>query len=192
MTILYIGLCVFFGLHFYSAFRSRTPGVDIKQRLGEAKYMGLYSLVSLLGFVAIIWGYSLTQPSAYVFSGVENGRALIPWLMVLAVLLLCASQLPTGFIKKTVKHPMLLALILWSVAHLLDGADLPQVALFGSFLIYSLVDLVAVSLRKKPDDKRTPAPNWHNDVFAALIAIAVYAILVNGLHIWLFGVSPLI
>jgi uncharacterized membrane protein len=60
MTILYIGLVLFFGLHVYSAFRSRAPGADIKQTWGEAKYMGLYSLASLLGFVAIVWGYSLT------------------------------------------------------------------------------------------------------------------------------------
>lgn len=190
MTILYLGLCVFFGLHFYSAFRSRAPGIDIKEKWGEAKYMGVYSLVSILSFVAIIWGYSLTQPSAYVFNGVENGRALILGLMVLAMLFLCASQLPYGFIKKTVRHPMLLAVVLWSVAHLLDGADLPQVALFGSFLIYSLVDLVAVSQRVKPAENLSPAPNWRYDVLAALVAGAVTVILVKGLHLWLFGVSP--
>lgn len=192
MTILYIGLLVFFGLHLYSAFRSRTAGADIKRKWGEAKYMGLYSLVSLLGFVAIIWGYSLAPPSAYLFNGVENGRAFIPGLMVLAVLFLCASQLPAGFIKKTIRHPMLLAVALWSVAHLLDGADLPQVALFGSFLIYSLVDLAVVSRREKPAENRAQTPHWRNDLFSVLIAVAVYATLVNGVHEWLFGVSPLV
>jgi uncharacterized membrane protein len=192
MTILYIGLCLFFGLHLYSAFRTRAAGSDIKQTWGEAKYMGLYSLVSLLGFVAIVWGYSLTQPSAYVFNGVENGRSFIPWLMVLALVLLCASQLPTGYIKRTARHPMLLAVALWSVAHLVDGADLPQAALFGSFLLYSLVDLIAVARREKADQNLVQTPRWRNDLFSVLVAGLVYAMLVNGVHEWLFGVSPLV
>ncbi|MFT5137552.1 MAG: putative membrane protein [Arenicella sp.] len=192
MTILYIGLCLFFGLHVYSAFRSRITGADIKQKWGEAKYMGLYSLVSLLGLVVIIWGYSLTQPSAYVFNGVDNGRAFIPWLMVVAVLLLAASQLPTGFIKKTTKHPMLLAVAVWSVAHLIDGADLPQCALFGSFLVYSLIALVAVSQRETPVKNRAQIPHWRNDLFSVLITIVVYTMLVNGIHEWLFGVTTLV
>jgi uncharacterized membrane protein len=192
MTILYIGLCLFFGLHLYSAFRSRIAGADIKQKWGETKYKGLYSLVSLLGFVAIIWGYSLSQPSAYVFNGVDNGRAFIPWLMVVAVLLLAVSQLPTGFIKKTTRHPMLLAVAALSFAHLLDGADLPQFALFGSFLVYSLIALVPVSLREKPVGNDPQTPHWRYDLFSVLIAFVVYTMLVNGIHEWLFGVTALV
>ena len=192
MTILYIGLSLFFGLHAYSAFRSRKAGADIKQKWGEAKYLGLYSLVSLLGFVAIIWGYSLTQPSAYIFNGVDNGRAFIPWLMVVAVLLLAASQLPTGFIKKSTRHPMLLAVAVWSVAHLLDGADLPQFALFGSFLVYSLIALVAVSLRETPAKNFAQTRHWRNDLFSVLIAFVVYTMLVKGIYEWLFGVTALV
>jgi uncharacterized membrane protein len=154
--------------------------------------MGLYSLVSLLGFVAIIWGYSLTQPSAYVFNGVDNGRAFIPGLMVVAVLLLAASQLPTGIIKKTTRHPMLLAVAAWSFAHLLDGADLPQFALFGSFLVYSLIALVAVSLREKPVEDDPQTPHWRYDLLSVLIAFVAYTMLLNGLHEWLFGVTALV
>lgn len=84
---------------------------------------------------------------------------------------------------------MLLAVVLWSVAHLVDGADLPQATLFGSFLIYSLVGVVAVVRRENADQKLTPTPHWRNDVFSVLVASLVYAMLVNGVHEWLFGVS---
>ncbi|MFT6047249.1 MAG: putative membrane protein [Arenicella sp.] len=112
--------------------------------------------------------------------------------MVLALLSLRTSQLLAGYIKRTVRHPMLLAVVLWPVAHLGDGADLPQAALFGSFLIYSLVDLVAVTERKKADHNPAQKPHWRNDLFTVLVAGLMYAILVNGVHEWLFGVSPLV
>lgn len=43
MPYLVAGLVLFFGVHLFSAFRSRAPGKDLRQRLGYAPYMGLYS-----------------------------------------------------------------------------------------------------------------------------------------------------
>lgn len=189
MTILSLGLGLFFGLHLYSAFRSRNPSMNIKNKLGEAKYMGLFSLGSLLGLIAIVWGYALAAPSAHLFNGLENGSALPPWMMAGSILLLCASQLPLGFIKKVTKHPMLIAVILWSLAHLLNGADLRQSALFGSFLIFSVLDMLAVSLRTNPVDAEPPTPHWRNDILAILMAVFLYALLVLWVHAWLFGIS---
>ena len=57
MTLFLIGLLGFFGLHFYSALRSRADGKDLRKRLGEARYMGLYSLLSLAFFVVMLIGY---------------------------------------------------------------------------------------------------------------------------------------
>ena len=61
MLYFILGLVIFFGAHLFTTFRSREPGKDIKAKLGYGPYMGLYSLVSLVGFVLICWGFGATR-----------------------------------------------------------------------------------------------------------------------------------
>lgn len=189
MTTLYFGLALFFGAHFYSAFRSREAGRDIKEKLGKAKYMGLYSLVSLVGLVLIIWGYSKAEVTQFIFPGFAGARGVVLMLMMPALILIISSDMPKGYIKATVKHPMLIAVALWAIAHILDGANLKQLLLFGSFLLYSVVDIVAVSIRKGGDEKAVIEPKFKNDVLVVATAALAYLALVYWLHGWLFGVN---
>ncbi|MEM7360828.1 MAG: NnrU family protein [Pseudomonadota bacterium] len=197
MEVLIVGLTIFFGAHCYSAFRSREAGSDIKERLGEAKYMGIYSLVSLLGFGLLIWGYSLAQPGQYLFVGIAGARDVAVLVMVPALILLVASQLPPGHIKSLSVHPMLIAIALWGIAHLLDGADLRQLLLFGTFLLYSLIDIPAVNRRTRQassagNSGAQSTPKLSYDLIAVAIAAVVFLALVYGLHDWLFGRSALV
>lgn len=197
MEILIAGLVLFFGAHFYSAFRSRTAGADIKERIGEAKYMGLYSLVSLAGFALLVWGYSLAQPTQYLFTGFAGGRDVAAWLMVPALVLLVASQMPMGHIKRIVVHPMLVAVAIWAIAHLIDGANLKQLLLFGSFLLYSLIDILAVNRRNRRLATEDPGaehgePKFSYDLIALAVGVVAYLALIYGLHEWLFGYVPLV
>ncbi|NND81640.1 MAG: NnrU family protein, partial [Gammaproteobacteria bacterium] len=152
MMILILGLVLFFGLHLYATFRSRAPHADLRQRWGKAKYMGLFSVVSLLGLVLIVLGYRAMPNTEYLYAGIQHGRQWVPLIMLPAMILIVCSDLPRGYIKSTVRHPMLLAVILWSSAHLIDGASLRQLLLFGSFLGYAVIDLVVVSMRATPDE----------------------------------------
>ena len=191
MTMLIVGLLLFFGAHFYSAFRSRVPGKDIKERWGEKRYMGLYSLVSGLGLVLIIWGYARSEPSAFLFYGISNARSLTLGLMLPALVLIIAADFPKGYIKHWLKHPMLLALILWSCAHLLDGADLRQVLLFGSFLLFAVIDLLMVTIRKPAPSPKPGEPHWRNDLAIVVIGVGLYYAIGHWLHDWLFGVDAM-
>ena len=59
MTALIIGLVLFLGLHSTRivADGARTRFIG---RIGAGPWRGLYSLVSAVGLVLIVWGYSLT------------------------------------------------------------------------------------------------------------------------------------
>ena len=63
MTYLILGLVIFFAAHLFSAFRSREPGKDLKQNMGNGPFMGLFSLVSIIGFALICYGYGASRPS---------------------------------------------------------------------------------------------------------------------------------
>ena len=98
--------------------------------------MGLYSLLSLVGFIAMVWGFGEMRPWQPIWSPPNWTRHVAMTLMLPAILLIVAAYVPTGYIKKAVGHPMLTAVTLWALAHLTANGDLGSMILFGSFLIF--------------------------------------------------------
>ena len=190
MALLIAGLTIFFVVHFYSAFRSRTPGKDVKERLGEGTYMGLYSLISAIGLGLIVYGYMQAPPTGNLYVGPEWARHATMTLLLIAFILLTAAYVPGTHIKKIVKHPMLSAVILWSIGHLLIGANQQKALLFGSFLVFSIVDFVTASARER--GAPTPSANIANDLIAIGIGGAVYAATLFWAHEAIFGVAPIV
>ena len=182
MSILISGLLIFFVSHFYSTFRSREPEKDIKHKMGEKAYMGAYSVISALGLGLIIWGYKQAGVTEQLYVGFNFDYSLRLLLMLLAFIFLVAANLPAGYIKSTLKHPMLVGVCIWSITHLIDGATERQALLFGSFLIYSIIDMVVVSSRASSSKTSSKIISWKSDAVAIVIGIVTYAITVIWLH----------
>lgn len=191
MTYLLAGLVLFFGTHLFSAFRSRAPGRDLRQKLGYGPYMGLYSLLAIAGFVLIIYGYGAMRPSAVIWVPPVWLKHVNMLFQLLALPILVAAYMPTGYIKKTLKHPMLVAVKLWALGHLLANGELNSIILFGSFLAYGVIDRIAV---KKRGDNGPPAdikPNVTGDVLSLVVGLGVYGAIAFWLHPILFGVPAM-
>ena len=191
MTYLLAGLVLFFGTHLFSAFRSRAPGRDLRQKLGYGPYMGLYSLLAIAGFVLIIYGYGAMRPSAVIWVPPVWLKHVNMLFQLLAFPILVAAYMPTGYIKKTLKHPMLVAVKLWALGHLLANGELNSIILFGSFLAYGVIDRIAV---KKRGDNGPPAdlkPNVTGDVLSLVVGLGVYGAIAFWLHPILFGVPAM-
>ena len=191
MTILLIGLAVFFGLHFYSAVRSRDPDKDIKQKLGYGPYMGLYSLVSIVGFVLIVYGFGAARGAGVLYTPPTWLAHINLVLTIPALILLVASQIPAGYIKKVTKHPMLLAVKLWALGHLLANGELNSVLLFGSFLAYAVFDRIMVKRRGDNGPGPEVALSPMMDVISIIVGLGVWAAIALWLHPILFGVYAL-
>lgn len=190
MALLITGVVIFFAAHFYSAFRSRTAEKDIKAKIGEGPYMGLYSLVSGIGLGLMIYGYMTAAPTGNLYIGPEWARHALMTLMLLAFILLAAAYIPNTHIKKIVKHPMLSAVILWSAGHLMMGANQQKLLLFGSFLIFGIVDFLAASRRSDEGVRNTP--NVMADLIAIFIGGGVFAATLFWAHEAIIGVSPIL
>ena len=190
MTTLIAGLLVFFIPHFFSAFRSRSSGKDLKRKMGYGPFMGLYSLVSAIGLGLMIYGYMITGPTNLIYIGPEWSRAASGPLMFAAFVLLVSAYIPQTHFKSIVRHPMLSAVILWSAAHLLIGADVKKLLLFGSFLVFAIVDFVAASLR--PSDAEGSSASLSDDLIALILGGGAYAAVVYWGHEAAFGISPII
>jgi uncharacterized membrane protein len=147
MTIFILGLVIFFGAHVFSALRSREPGKDLKKKMGYGPYMAAYTFVSIAGFYMICVGFDATRNAGLVYQPPSWGKHVNFALMPPALILLVASQLPTGRIKKWAKHPMLVAVKLWAFGHLFANGELNSFLLFGSFLTYAIFDRIMVKRR---------------------------------------------
>jgi uncharacterized membrane protein len=181
MSILAAGLVVFLGIHLVPA----IPPVRgaLAARLGENRYKGLFSLVSALGLALIVAGYAYSGERVRVFAPVPAARALAPYAMVVSFILFAAANM-RGHLRRIVRHPMLLGLIVWSAVHLCANGDRAGTLLFGAFLAYALVDLASAIARGavKPFE-----PTAKHDVIA-VVGGTVVALVVMTLHRTLFGV----
>ena len=139
MSLLILGLVLFLGVHSVSIV-ARPWRDGMVARLGEGPWKGLYSLVSLAGFVLIVYGYGLARQSPMVLYtpplALRHGAML---LMLPVFVLLLAAYLP-GRLQRAAKHPMLAATKFWALAHLLANGTLADVLLFGGFLAWAVAD----------------------------------------------------
>lgn len=129
MIVLIVGLALFLGIHSvrlaFPAFREA-----VVERMGENVWKGVYSLVALVGFGLVVWGYALARPDAPVFYEPPVWmRHIVILLMLVSMILLVAAYVPAGFIKKRVKHPMLAAVKIWAFAHILANGDIATLLL---------------------------------------------------------------
>lgn len=189
MAVLVSGLILFLGTH-----SVLIAAPDLRERVvasrGERTWRGLYTLLSLVGLVLIIWGYGLARQNPTILYQPAAGMRHLALLVMLPVFpLLFASHMP-GRIKAAVGHPMLAATVLWGFAHLVANGTLADLLLFGGLAGWATVDWVS-SVRHPRKPMTSRASFFRNDVICLIGGLAVYGIFVGGLHQLLFGVSPI-
>lgn len=190
MTYLIVGLVIFLGVHSAEIF-SPTFRSAVVARMGESGYKGVYSVLSIVGFVLLVWGYGVArQHPILVYAPPVWMRHVTALLMLPVFPLLLAAYLP-GRIKAAVKHPMLAAIKLWAFAHLLANGMVADLLLFGGFLIWAVADRIAIKHRPVVRPTPGPPPMKYNDLIAVVGGLALYVVFVLYLHVRLIGVSPL-
>ncbi|MEM9715631.1 MAG: NnrU family protein [Pseudomonadota bacterium] len=179
MTLLLIGLAVFMIGHFWKRVMAGTYA------LIGAPAKGISAGIILVGLVMIIFGYR-SAPFETVYTPPTWGAHLNWVLMFIAVGLLGAGH-SKGNIKTWFRHPMLLSVIVWAIAHLLANGDLASVLMFGTLGLWALLEIFVVNKATGPWGRPASGPLYKDFVLLG-ITVAVYAVFV-ALHIWA-GVNP--
>jgi uncharacterized membrane protein len=189
MSVFLLGLVIFFFVHSVSIFNE--PWRDrMVAKMGERQWQGLYSVITIAGFVLIVWGYGLARyDPVLLYSPPMWARHVAMLLLVPVFPLLLATYLP-GRIQTATKHPTLVATKLWAIAHLLANGMLADVILFGAFLAWAVVDRISMKHRTQRPIPGAP-PSRKNDFVAVLVGLGLYVVFVLWLHTWLIGVSPI-
>jgi uncharacterized membrane protein len=191
MTYLILGLLIFLGAH---SVRMVAEGwrTQTRARLGEGAYKGLYSLVSVLGFALIIWGFGQArQQPLQLWSPPAAMRHVALLLTLVSFILLAAAYVPGNSIKARLHHPMVLGVKAWALGHLLANGNLAHVVLFGSFLAWAVWNFVASRRRDRLTGVTYPAGTGGATAMAAGVGFAAWLVFAFLLHGWLIGVRPL-
>ena len=191
MSYLVLGLVLFLGVH---SVRIVADGwrTQMRARMGELPWKGLYSLASILGLALIVWGYGLARQQPVVLWNPPVGmRHAASLLTLIAFVLLAAAYVPRNALKARLHHPMVLGVKVWALAHLLSNGNLADVVLFGAFLLWAVLDFRAARQRDRAQGMVYAPGTAAGTGIAVVVGAAAWAGFAFWAHAWLIGVAPM-
>lgn len=180
MAFLVFGLVLFITIHLLPTF-SRQRKLLIGH-LGHVPYLALFSVISSIAFLLIIYGYTQADRIT-LWQALPFSRFLSLALMPLVFILIIAAYLKTHMRAK-LKHPMLIGTAIWATVHLTANGSVPSSLLFGCFLAYAIADMIMA--KPRPNLIPSGSPSIIYDLIAVSLGLIIYAAVLYG-HGMLFG-----
>jgi len=168
-----LGLVLFLGAHVFVSRRGEREALI--SRIGRGPYLGLFSLVSIIGLLLIGFGFARYRAEGLipVWHPPLWTRQIVVALMWPASIAVVAAYIP-GDIKRVLKHPMLVGVKIWAFAHLCANGDLGGIILFGSVLAWAVYDRITLKRRSDPGAPPIPAGGRRNDIIAIIVGTILY------------------
>lgn len=189
MLPLLLGLLVFLGVHSLQALAPAFREAQV-QRWGAGGWKLAYSLVSLAGLVLIVYGYGLARADpVLVWSPPIAMRHVAALLTLPAFILLAAAYVPRNHFKARLGHPMLLAVKLWALAHLLAVGWLHAMVLTGAFLAWAVLAF-RQARRRQPAAGAAARPTVVGSSLSVIIGAVAWGAFAMHLHLRVIGVAP--
>ena len=182
MVMLLLGLVLFLGVHSTRIVANGWRS-DMIGRFGEMPWKAAYAALSIAGFVLIVWGFGLARQ--------QPVQLWMPPLTLIAFVLLAATYVPRNAIKARLHHPMVLAVKVWALAHLLSNGNLAHVILFGTFLLWAAMSFRAARARDRVAGTVYPAGTAAGTGMTVVVGVAAWALFAFWAHGALIGVRPI-
>ena len=190
MTWLVLGLFLFLGTHSVRIFADSWRGGRIA-KMGLKPWKGVYSVISIIGFVLIVWGYGVAREAPIVLYAPPVWTKHVAALLTIpAFILLVAAYVPGTRIKRAVGHPMVAGVKIWAFAHLLANGTLADVVLFGAFLVWSIADYIVARRRDRAAGMVYVVGPVSRDIIAVVVGLVAWAAFAFWLHGAWIGVRP--
>lgn len=162
----------------------RAPFVPLWEQASWQRHLPILAMLP----ACLILGLAIARPNPFSFGGTSN---------------VAFDPAHPGIIR-WMRHPLLVALAIWTGAHLVANGDLAHALLFGLFLIFALVGMRMIDRRRQRD----MGARWHALVVAMAagpiwprpanqgrallrlcLGLGLYGLLLT-LHPAVIGVSP--
>lgn len=187
--LLVVGLVIFLGAHLLPTIpRLREQLVSA---FGAIGYKVGFSLVSLFGLVLLVYGYGEARTAAWnvaLWNPPVFTKHISFLLMWPAFILLVATYVPSR-IGTAAKHPMLAAIKIWALAHLIANGELASILLFTTFLAYGVYDRISVKKRERLMPARAAQGGFLGDMIVVGVGTAAYLLMLKWGHGALIGVT---
>ena len=187
LAILVVGLIVFLGGHAFATCRAQRAAVIA--RIGEGPYKGLFALVAAIGLILIGYGFSVYRTTGWIDVWYPpRWTYYITQLLMWPASIFVVAAYIRGDIWRTLKHPLLVGVKTWAVAHLISNGDLGSIVLFGSFLAWAVYDRITLKRRSDPGAPPIPADGRRRDWIAIAVGTVLYLALGFIFHPIVVGV----
>lgn len=169
MVLLILGVALWSAAHL---FKRLAP--DARAGMGD-KGRGPIALAILGGVVLMVIGYRMADGAVFwgrspAMVGINN------LLMLLSVYLFAAAGAKTALARR-MRHPMLGAVKVWALAHLLVNGDVPSFVLFGGLLAWAVVEMILINRANRAWTPPPPAP-MRKEITAVVVTVIIYGLLV--------------
>ncbi|MFZ1089432.1 MAG: NnrU family protein [Xanthobacteraceae bacterium] len=176
LAILVAGLVVFIGAHVFVTMRDQRAALI--GRIGEGPYKGLLALASVIGLILIGYGFGEYRATDWIDVWYPpRWTFYITELLMWPASIFVVAAYIRGNIWRTLKHPMLVGVKTWAVAHLISNGDLGSILLFGSFLLWAGYDRMTLKHRADAGAPAIPAGGHRNDIIALVVGTVLYVVL---------------
>ena len=190
MVYLVMGLVFFLGIHTLRIVANDWRDARVAS-LGLLTWKGIYGAISLAGLALIVWGFGMARGgSLALWQPATWSHHAAGLLTLVAFTLMVASYVPSSRIKGLVGHPMVAGLMVWSVGHLVANGRLIDLVLFGTLLVWAVIEFASLRRRDKASGVTRDRGSWVNDLVTVIIAIVLWYIFALHLHYSLIGVAP--
>src|SRR5438552_2648007 len=181
MSYLFTGIILFGGIHLFSMVLPASRDT-LKKKLGEGRWKGLFTLVSLVGLGLMIRGVMLARsgPLAadWIYFPADWSKPVTMLVVLLGFISIAASH-GKSYLKLWLRNPLSIGIGLWAFGHLLSNGKRTDVYLFGTFLVIALLDIVLSTRRGKGPTHR---PALRSDAIAVIVCVGLYLIFLFGFH----------
>ncbi len=166
MIQLYVAAAVFVAMHVLVAGTSLRG--RLVARLGEAPYVGLFSLASVASLVWLGLAFAGARGHAGdtelwginpALRHTSLGLVFVGFLLIVPGLLtpnptsvaqqgVLDSDEPARGIVRVTRHPFLCGVAIWALAHMISNGDLASLVLFGSLFVLSVVGPASIDHKR--------------------------------------------
>ncbi len=180
MTLLILGIALWWAAHL---FKRAAPAqrAAMTARIGDGGAKGALALVLLVSLVLMVIGYRAAD-IVPVYDTPAWTRHLNNLLMLIAVALFGLGSSKSR-LRARMRHPMLLGMLTWAVAHLIVNGDLASLLLFGLLGLWAIVEIVTIN-RAEPIWTPWQGGSAMGDLRLAVISVVVFGV-IAWVHTWL-------
>jgi uncharacterized membrane protein len=191
MSMLILGLVLFLGVHSLRIVADDWRNRQVA-RLGERAWKAIFALVSIAGFVVLVWGFGMARqqplPLYLPPPWLRHANALFT---LVAFVLVFAAYVPRNHQQAALGHPMYAGIEVWAFGHLLATGMLHDVVLFGGFLAWAVAGFVVSRRRDRRNRVVYPSATARGDAIVVALGVAAWALFAFWLHARWIGVAPL-